>query len=548
MANELGTPEPSLMGYLQVLRRRRSWVIGLTVLCLVAALGYAVTATKQYSASAQLLLQPSGGSVNLNNNPASVSPTDVLTALQLATSAPVKEGVTKKIGSAPSISATQVGQTNVIQLTATSTSPREAAEVANSYADNFVSYERQVALSNLTAAETQLQSQISSIDAQVGALEGQNAQSSSTSNRITALVNEEAVLKEQLAQLEVSGAASPGGLEVVSPATIPNSPSSPKKLEDGLIGLMVGIVLGLGVAFLLEYLDDRVYSTDDVERVCPGSPLLALVPVLASWRDSKTPVVVTLSDPGSPVAESYRSLRTSLQFAGQDRPIKTILVTSASATEGKTSTVSNLAVVLASAGQRVVVVSADLRRPRVGQFFDMSEEVGLTSVILDESTLAEALHPVQGVEHLALLGTGKLPPNPAELLQGTRTTEILETLTGTFDIVLIDSPPVLPVTDAVVLAGRADATILVVAAGRTKRGDLAHAAETLAQVDAPRVGIVLNAVTRESGYGYRYGYNHRYGYPSTYAPVAGNGALLNGNGAIEGLSRKELREARRGRP
>ena len=548
MANELGTPDPSLMNYLQILRRRRRWVVGLVGLCFVAAIGYSLTATKEYSASAQLLVQPSGGSVSINNNPVSVSPTDVLTALQLATSGPVKAAVTKQLGSAPQVSATQVGQTNVIQITATNPSPSEAAKIANAYATSFVAYQRSAALNNLTAAEAKLQSQITSIDSQIARLQGQRS-SASTANQITALANEESVLKGQLAQLEVSGAVSPGGLEVVTAATVPTSPSSPKPLEDSLIGLVLGLVLGLGVAFLVEYLDDRVYSTEDVERIFPDAPMMALVPVVVSWRNTKVPVIATLSEPGSPVAEAYRSLRTSLQFAAHDRPLRTILVTSASATEGKTSTVSNLAVVLAGAGQRVVVVSADLRRPRVGQFFDMSEEVGLTSVILGQSTLADAVLPVQSVERVSLLGTGPLPPNPAELLQSSRTSEILEALMSSFHVVLIDSPPVLPVTDAVVLAGRADATLLVVAAGRTKRGDLARAAETLSRVDTPRVGIVLNAVTRESGYGYgrSYGYTYHDGYSSGYTPASSNGAGTNGNGASRGLSRKELRAARGGR-
>ena len=540
MRNELGTPDPSLMSYLHVLRRRRWWVVGLVVLCLGAALGYALTTSKKYSASAQLLVQPSTGSVSLSGTQVDISSTDVLTALQLATSAPVEAAVAKTLGSAPGISASEVGQTNVIELTATSTSPAEAAKIANLYAVNFVAYERKATSSSYTTVETQLQSQITSINGQVTSLQNQKPSSASTANQINALSNEEYVLKGELAQLEVTGAASTGGLQVVSPASVPTSPSSPKPLEDGLFGLVVGLVFGLGVAFLVDYVDDKVYSTEDVERACPGSPVLALIPAVTSWRNTKNPVVVTLSEPGSRAAESYRSLRTSLLFAGHDHRLEAILVTSPSASEGKTSTVANLAVVLANAGQRVVVVSADLRKPRLGRFFEMDEEPGFTSVLIGQSSLAEVIQPVPGVANLSLLGTGPLPPNPAELLQSARATEILEDLKKSFDVVLIDSPPVLPVTDAVVLAGRVDATLMVVAAERSKGGPLAHAIETLAQVNAPRVGIVLNAVTREAGYGSRYGY---YGYSA--AGSNGNGATTNGNGAAGALSHKELPEERR---
>ncbi len=237
MRNELGTPDPSLMSYLHVLRRRRWWVVGLVVLCLGAALGYALTSNKKYSASAQLLVQPSTGSVSLSGTQVDISSTDVLTALQLATSAPVEAAVAKTLGSAPGISASEVGQTNVIELTATSTSPAEAAKIANLYAVNFVAYERKATSSSYTTVETQLQSQITSINGQVTSLQNQKPSSASTANQINALSNEEYVLKGELAQLEVTGAASTGGLQVVSPASVPTSPSSPKPLEDGLFGL-----------------------------------------------------------------------------------------------------------------------------------------------------------------------------------------------------------------------------------------------------------------------------------------------------------------------
>jgi capsular exopolysaccharide synthesis family protein len=549
MPNEVEPSGPSLISYLHLLRRRRHWVIGLIVAAILAALGYAFTAQNEYTASAQILVQPPG-STEISGSQVTILPADIQTALQLVNSAPVKGAVARLLGSAPKISAAQVGQTNVIQITATSAQPSQAAKIANAYSTAFVGYERTSEINTSTAAEAQVQAQINSITAQISSLQGQNS-STSVQNQIAALLNQESVLKEQLAQLEVNGAVSTGGVQVVSPASIPTSPSSPKKLEDIGLGGLAGILLGVGVAFLLEYLDDTVYSTEDVQLVSLETPLLALIPVITSWRNSEDTVVVTLSDPASPVAESYRSLRTSLQFAGHERSMQTILVTSPSAAEGKTSTVSNLAVVLASAGQRVIVVSADLRRPRIGQFFGMSEETGLTSVILSESLLADAVQAVENVDRLALLGTGPLPPNPAELLQSARTGAIIDALKKSFDIVLIDSPPVLPVTDAVILAGRSDVTLLVVAAGRTKRRDLAHAIETLSQVNAPRMGVVLNAVAKEAGYGHGDGYGYRYTYRPTTRFLsdrsASNGAVGNGNGQLSRFTRKEPRHARRSR-
>ena len=231
-----------------------------------------------------------------------------------------------------------------------------------------------------------------------------------------ALANQEAVLKEQYAQYQVVGTQTTGGVTVVSPAAVPKAPSSPKKTEITLIGLAVGLLVGLGAAFTVENLDDAIRSHDDLEHAAPGVPVMGLVPMIGSWRDRAEPFLAMRAEPTSPAAEAYRSLRTSLQFTAHESAIGSVLVTSPTATEGKTSTVSNLGVVLATVGKRVVLVSADLRRPRLAAFFGLEERVGLTSVMIDELTLDDALQPVPDVPGLTVLGCGPVPPNPAELL------------------------------------------------------------------------------------------------------------------------------------
>ncbi|HZU79629.1 MAG TPA: polysaccharide biosynthesis tyrosine autokinase, partial [Acidimicrobiales bacterium] len=348
--------------------------------------------------------------------------------------------------------------------------------------------------------------------------------------------------KEQLAQLEVNGATTTGGVEIVSPAATPKAPSSPKKTEDTLLGLLVGLIVGLGVAFVVDYLDDAVYTKSDLERVAPEVPVLAMVPMVTSWKDPEKPFIITLEDPLSPVSEAYRSLRTSLQFAGHDGSMRTVLVTSPMATEGKTSTLTNLGVVLAKGGQSVVLVSADLRRPRLAGFFGVDDTVGLTSVIIGDASLVDALRPIDQAPGLVLLPSGPIPPNPAELLASPKMHDVLQALRDKFDIVVIDSPPLLPVTDPVVLAQQADATLVVVAAGQTKKGQLQHALEQLTQVNAPRLGVVLNGVSRQAGYGSGYGYE--YGYRYRYAPsdAKSNGsAPANGHGKVETLGRRSGR-------
>jgi non-specific protein-tyrosine kinase len=226
------------------------------------------------------------------------------------------------------------------------------------------------------------------------------------------------------------------------------------------------------------------------------------------WRDRNEARVVSLADPASPISEAYRALRTSVQFLGLDRPLRLIQLTSPRASEGKTTTISNLAVALSRAGQRVVVVCCDLRRPRIHEFFGLDNTVGFTSVLLGEVPLSSAVQPVRRQERLALLASGPTPPNPSELLSSHRTAEVLQALTLQADVVLIDCPPVLPVTDSLVLSAAVDATILVTNSGSTTRKEAQRAVELLRQVDAPLVGSVLNGVTPETGYGYGYGYGY----------------------------------------
>jgi non-specific protein-tyrosine kinase len=186
-----------------------------------------------------------------------------------------------------------------------------------------------------------------------------------------------------------------------------------------------------------------------------------------------------------------------------------VLVTSPSAAEGKTTTLANLSVALAQAGQRVVVSCCDLRRPRIHDFFGLDNAVGLTSVLLGELPISAALQPVPGVKNLWVLASGPLPPNPSELLSSSRTAEVMATLHGHADVVLVDSPPVLPVTDAVVLSSRVDAVLLIATVGVTTGKALRRALEMLNQVDAPVIGTVLNGTTGDGSYGYGYQY-YRY--------------------------------------
>lgn len=213
------------------------------------------------------------------------------------------------------------------------------------------------------------------------------------------------------------------------------------------------------------------------------------------------PTLITLRDPRSPAAEAYRTLRTNIQFSSLDRPIKTLLATSTAADEGKSTTVANLAVTMAQAEQRVILVDCDLRRPSLHTLFSLPNEVGLTSAILDQQQNGLPLQET-GVPGLSLLTSGPLPPRPADLLGSRRMEALITQLSAAADIVLFDTPPVIAVTDAAVLATRLDGVLLVLEAGKTRRDRAREARRRLEKVNAHIVGVVLNNARMESSYGY----------------------------------------------
>jgi polysaccharide biosynthesis transport protein len=427
----------------------------------------------------------------------------------------VQNLVRKKLGSTPPVSAAEVGQTNVIAVTAVNPNPARAALIANTYAKAFVSSSTAATISNLAAAENQLGGQIQALGKEIGQLK------SGSAAQLAALSNQQAVLKGQLAQLQVAGTVASTGLEFVTPALAPTSPSSPKPTQDALLGLLAGLGLGVGAAFLRDSLDDTLTTSETVEQV-NGAPVLATVPMVASWKKIENPVMVAVSDPTSPAAEAYRSLRTSLQFSRQDGDLRTLLVTSSHAREGKTATVANLGAVFAQAGERVVLVSCDLRRPRLSQSSASANAPELSSVLAGESSLDQALTPVAGVEGLWSLSTRSALANPTEMLSCRYARDLFTELAERFDLVLIDSPPVLPVADAMILTSYADGVLLVVASGQTRRAELQRTTEKLARASTPIVGVLLNKVSTDSGYG-RYGGYSRYGsyYYTSSVPVHG---------------------------
>jgi non-specific protein-tyrosine kinase len=217
-----------------------------------------------------------------------------------------------------------------------------------------------------------------------------------------------------------------------------------------------------------------------------------------------TNTLITISNPRSPIAEAYRTLRTNLEFSNLDRSLRTILVTSASAEEGKSTTLANLAVTIAQSGKRVILVDADLRRPTQHQIFGLKNNAGLSDMVRDDAMLAQPPLQDSGVQNLQVLTSGHLPPNPAEILGSKRMSEILAALLAQADMVLFDAPPVLAVTDAAVLSSKVDGVLLVIRAGTTKRESAQRAQAQLEKINARILGAVVNNVKGERGAQYYY--------------------------------------------
>ena len=524
-----------IRAFLQILRRRL-WVL-LLVPALSAGAAYAAASaqTPLYQSRAEILIGRTQAEIIFDPLRAAGGTPDRVLANQIRVigSREVTEAARERLGFAAEVEATASRTEDVITLTAIDPSPQRAAEVVNAYAHAFLEYRRTSGAAENAVSQAELRRQIDVAQARLDILDSEVARQppaqqdqtrAAQANERLPLLNQIASQRGQLAQLEAAANVDRGGAQLLAPAEAPEAPFRPDPPRDTLLGLGVGLVLGLGLALLLDLLDNRIRGKEQLERLSGNLPVLGLIPVLPGWRNRKATHIASLEDPTSSSAEAYRSLRTSIQFLGLDRSLRTLQVTSATMSEGKTTTLANLAVALASAGQRVIVVDCDLRRPRVHEFFGLDGNTGFTSVLVGEAVLHEVIRRVPGVPGLAVVPCGPMPPNPSELLSRQAVGDMLDALQANADVVLLDSPPVLPVSDAVALSGKVDGMLVVVSADKTQRKQLRRALELLRQVDAVVLGTVLNRAGGNEGYD-SYGYGYR-----PYAPARSRRSGKAGNG------------------
>jgi capsular exopolysaccharide synthesis family protein len=318
------------------------------------------------------------------------------------------------------------------------------------------------------------------------------------------------------------GGTSPVALSVIKPASAPATPSAPNTRTNLVLGLFVGLVLGIAGAVLRTTMDNRIRGEADLRRVT-ASPLLGGI---AFDQDATRKPLLTQTGPQSPRAESFRQLRTNLQFANVSGRARSVLVTSSLPGEGKSTTATNLAISLSQAGHSVCLVDADLRRPMINEYLGLERNAGLTTALIGHASVEDLLQP-WGDDNLYVLTSGRIPPNPSELLGSGEMRGLIAALESDFDTVIIDAPPLLPVTDAAVLSQHVGGVVIVVGSQKIRTPDLEKTFSALEMVGASVLGVVMNRLPVKG--------------PDAYAYTYYSNSPVDGDSDVLGARRKKLR-------
>lgn len=505
--------EMTLRDYGMVILRRKWIVIAATLIATVLAVVLSAMQTPIYSSSAQVLVTSRGQDGLFESQQSNLNDRAIQTEIQVIEGQAVRLRVQENLGldrQPTGVDARSVGSTDVIALVVRSTNATNAATLADAYATAYVDVRREQSVNELLLASTEVQNAINNVQANISALAEDDP---SRPGLVAQLAN----FNTTLDQLRVDAALRTGGATIIKNASVSSTPIEPTPTRTATLALIVGLLIGLGAAFLIDYLDDKVRSEEDLERLV-DNPVLAVVPI--DPPPDHRPIA--LSEPTHFSVEAYRGLRTNIQFLGLDTPLKVIQVTSSLAGEGKTTTACNLAVVLAQAGHKVALVDADLRRPRVHEVFGVNPLNGLTDLLLGADPKGLVDHvAIEGGPSLSVYTAGTVPANPSEMLSARRTRALFNEMARHYDYVIVDSAPVLPVSDSVALSGAVDGLIVVAHAGRVTDGNVVETVERLDRVTAPIVGLVLNQAAKTQRTEYSYG-----GY-SSISPVAQNNSQVD---------------------
>jgi non-specific protein-tyrosine kinase len=545
--------------------KRWFWLILLsTALAASGAFALSLNSTPIFQATAYLLISQAP-STNATTDFNSIQTSSLLakTYKELVVKRPVLEKVIANLNLkatpeqlARSITVTLVKDTQLLALSVEHPDPQVAASVANEIGAVFRISNQELQTNRYTATKQSLQEELNRI--QKDLTQTQEALDKLKNPATLDQVNEQTRLQTNLAQHRSSYATllksfedvrlaevqATSNVNIVEEAQVPNSPVKPTTTVNTLLAAIVGLLLGLGFALLIEYLDDTVKSAEQVQVVSGVSAL----GIIARIKENELPSrIITFRHPNSAISEAYRVLRANIEFSEIDDPVRTIVITSASSGEGKTITAANLAVTIAQTGKKVILVDTDLRRPMLHRYFEQTNTRGVTTALLEHEHKIDEHLIITRVPNLKLMPSGPLPPNPAELLDSNRMLELVKQLKILADVIIFDSPPILAVVDPVLLARICDVSLMVVQAGSTRITALKKAREQLTQSGTRLLGTVLNRVSNSHGSGYYHYYY--YGYPrqkkrSSRQEAKGiqfpflNGFYHNGHGEITTQSPK----------
>lgn len=507
---------PGVREFLRILWRRKLSLLLVTVIVVGIALAYSFSRTPLYQSTAEVLVRP----ITFDPSQPGTVPgfINMATEERVATSAPVAATVRERLAQTGTTAGeievqTATDEVETLEFKALSPQPAAARRTAQAYALAYLGFREQAVLQDLEAARQPTEAEIRTLNELIANIERQLAIPASEggptrSERAALQVEYASRLTERTAaQGELNDIVAPQDVrvgQVLQPANLPSEPASPDHLQTGGFALFVGLSLGIGLAFLRERMDQRVRDRESLE-VTAGLPVLGAIPRHPRHRGE--PRLVPLSGASSESSEGYKALRTSLAVAAARDGWNTVMMTSATPGEGKTSTVANLGVALAKAGKQVILVSADLRRPELHRYFSVPDDVGLRDVLMSARDsrsrapadgnismplLREALGRVHGIPNLLVLGSGSSAGDPPELLGSEAMRELVSWLKDNADFVLIDTPPVLGMADTMSLAPLVDAVMLVASAGHVSEGALQESLYRLEGVEARVIGAVLN--------------------------------------------------------
>jgi polysaccharide biosynthesis transport protein len=480
---------------LRAIARRWPLVLTFTLVVPAVALVMSLSQPDEYSASASLLFRDPAFDQKLfgssflddSDDPDREAATNLeLVSLDAVAVRTARELGTSRQAVSSSVDVDSEGRSNLVSVTATDQDPRRAARIANTFAQEFIGFRQDADREKLRQAQALIQAQIDRLDPE------------------ERLGPEGSELRDRAQQLEVLASLQTGNAEVVQNATPPSSRSSPKPLRNTLLGLILGALLGAGLAFLLERLDRRFRSVKEVEEIA-DRPVLATIPrsrQLARGRLS----------PGPVEAEAFRLLRANLRYFNIGEEVKSVLITSASAGDGKSTVAWNLAAA-SGGGAKTLLIEADLRRPVLAERMGVPQHAGLSALLVGATTLQQAITSARSADvegaapstSIDVLPAGHPPPNPQELLESDVMRQVIEECERRYDMVVIDTPPTSLVSDAIPLVNVVSGVIVVVHMGRSRRDAVRDLLDQLDRLGARTLGMVVNSTVRSAAdYAYTY--------------------------------------------